>query len=350
MKGIYQWVSIVVCCLSVSVSNAQCTVTSSNGYQVRVSIIPRTVVVSTTDCPWGYNYNLSYDYSVTFSGSNIPSALYTLQTIIKCNGQNNGGYDMPLSGGTGTSMTTTNPAVSNTGAAYVYVGKPDCQHATVQTLMCNTIQVIIQGPGIPYQTISCNNNSALPVELIDYKASLTNSGVELAWSTASEQRNDRYTIYRSTDGQNWNKMATIAGAGTTTQYNGYAWTDEHPETGVNYYKLTQTDLDGTTTDQGIAAIEYVDPSASMTTVYPNPSTDGQFHIRVVSSNQSPVEVILRDQLGRIVGQATLSENDQIGSRFISQDVIRPETGAGFYIVELLQDNQLIGRHKVEAQQ
>jgi hypothetical protein len=349
-KGIVQLLSVIVFCLSGSLLNAQCTINSTNGYQVRVSIVPKTVVVSSADCPWGYNYNLTYDYNVTFTGSNIPSALYTLQTIIRCNGQDNGGYTMPLSGGNGSSTTTTNPFIGNTGAAYVYAGKPDCQHATVQTLMCNNIKVIIEGPGIPHQTISCNNSAVLPVELIDYKASLTNSGVELAWSTASEERNDFFTVFRSTDGQSWTKAATIDGAGTSTQYNGYVWVDEKPEMGVNYYKLTQTDLDGTTTEQGIAAMEYVDPSASMTTIYPNPSADGRFNIRVISSNQSPVEVIIRDQLGRLAGQTTLSEKGDFGNRFILQDVIQAETGPGFYIVELYQDNQLIGRHKVEAQQ
>jgi hypothetical protein len=349
MKGIYRLFLPLACSLLVAAANAQCVISSSNGYQVRVSITPRTVVVSSTDCPWGYNYNLTYDYDVTFTGSNIPSALYTLQTLIKCNGQVNGGYTMPLTGGSGTSTTTTNPAIPHTGTAYSYGSNPDCQHATVQTLHCNQIQLIIQGPGINYQTVSCNyTGGALPVELIDYTAGLSGNGVALNWSTASELRNDHFTVYKSADGQNWTKAATIAGAGTTTSYNSYVWTDETPGTGFNYYKLTQTDLDGTTTEQGIAAVEYIRPDESMTTVYPNPSLDGRFNVRVVSRTKSPVQVVLRDQLGRIVGETTLAETDTFGNRYILQDVVTAEAGSGFYIVEIVQDNELIGRHKVEA--
>jgi hypothetical protein len=349
MKKFYRLFLTLAFFLITYVSSAQCVIPSTNGYQVNVTIIPKTVVVSSTDCPWGYNYNLTYEYRVTFTGINIPSALYTLQTLIKCNGQVNGGYTMPLSGGLGTSTTTTNPAIPHTGTAYSYGSNPDCLHATVQTLHCNQIQVVIAGPGIPSQTVNCNyTGSVLPVELVDYTAALTNDGVELNWSTASELRNDYFTIYKSADGQNWTKVAKIAGAGTTTSYNSYAWIDESPETGINYYKLTQTDLDGTIAEQGIAGVEYVSPEESMTTVYPNPSLDGAFHIRVVTSNQSPVQVILRDQLGRIAGQTTLAETDKFGKRFISQDIVRTESGSGFYIVEILQDNELIGRHKVEV--
>lgn len=338
--------------LSAFASQAQCTISSSNGYQVKVTIIPKSVQVTSSDCQWSYNYNLTYEYSVVFIGANAPSALYTLQTIIYCNnGQANGGYTMPLTGGHGTSTTTTNPSISNNGTAGQYAPRPNCQQASVQTLNCNNISVMIEGSGIPLQTVSCNyTGNTLPVELIDYKGEATDAGVTLNWSTASETRNDHFTVYRSPDGTSWEELTQIEGGGTKTGYSAYEWTDTNPLDGMNYYKLTQTDLDGTVHDQGIAAIEYLRDDAAATTIYPNPSTTGAFNVRVISRTQSPVEVILRDQLGRIAGRTVLSETDAIGNRFILQDVVSTENGNGFYIAEIIQDNVLLGRHKVEVQQ
>jgi hypothetical protein len=332
-------------------SGAQCVINSTNGYQVNAKIVPKTVQVSTNDCQWGYNYNLTYDYDVSFSGPNIPSSLYTLQTIIYCNGgQANGGYTMPLTGGVGTSTTTTNPWISNNGTPYQFAPRPSCGQATVQTLSCNSIVLIIHGPGISYQTVACNfTGTVMPVELIDYTGEQTDNGVQLNWSTASETRNDHFTVYRSADAQSWTEMKQIAGAGTKEGYSAYSWTDDAPLTGTNYYRLTQTDVDGNVRDQGIAAIEYIRNDEAATSIYPNPSTTGSFNVRVISRTKSPVEVVLRDQLGRIAGQATLSETDELGNRFILQDVVSTESGNGFYIAEIIQDNILLGRHKVEVQ-
>lgn len=349
MKRLTQFLFVTVFTLTTFTSFSQCVISSTNGYQVHVTIVPKSVVVSAADCPWGYNYNIGLDYQVSFTGSNIPSALYTLQTTINCGGQSNSFYSLPLNGGNGSGTTTTNPFVANSRAAYQYSGRPDCTHATVQTLSCNSISLLIDGPGISLQTVSCSyTGGMLPVELIDYKGTAITSGVELAWSTASELRNQFYKVYKSTDGENWTETAKISGAGTTTSYNAYAWQDGHPQTGINYYKLTQTDIDGITKDLGIVGVEYINKDASLTSVFPNPSTTGEFNVRVVSGSQSPVEITLRDQMGRVVEQATITESNSFGNSFILQNAMKPMDGQAFYFVEIYQDNALIGREKVEV--
>jgi len=328
-------------------SNAQCTVVSTNGYVVQVTIVPKTVVVSSTDCPNGYNYNLTYSYNVTFTGVNIPSSLYTLQTLISCNGQINGGYTMPLSGGSGISTTTTNPYIPNSGAAYNYVGHPDCGHATVQTLNCNNISVIIQGPGINYQTVNCNySGNPLPVELVDYQGEITPKGVELKWATASEMNNNYFTITRSNNGSDWTELTQVKGSGTTSSYNAYSYTDESPVNGVNYYKLTQTDENGHSKDQGIASIEYFSENSSLTSVFPNPATGGNCTVRILSSSDEVLNIIVKDELGRIVSTRDITQLEKSGSRYITQEQIELPAQKQLYFVEILQNGVSIGRHKV----
>lgn len=342
------FITILFLTLSGSTS-AQCTINSSNGYQVNVTIIPKNIVVSSTDCPWGYNYNVQLDYTVTFTGSNIPSGLYTLQTTITCNNQANSFYGLPLSGGSGTGTTTTNPFIGNDGAAYQYTTHPDCQHATVQNLNCNAISVYIHGPGIPAQTVSCNYPiGSLPVELIDYTAKLEGGKVQLKWSTASESRNDYFTVYRSRDLEEWEIVAKVDGAGTTTQYSAYEINDAHPYEGIVYYKLTQTDMDGTTLAKGIATVDNVTANNAFSRIYPNPSATGEMHVSAIVADDAQVTILLRDELGRVISESAAVPERNGGANATVNQLLNTNGATGFFLVELYQDGHLLGRHKAQV--
>jgi hypothetical protein len=89
--------------------------------------------------------------------------------------------------------------------------------------------------------------STLPIELVSFEAKPTiYNTVDLTWVTASELNNDFFTIERSIDGLNWEIVDTLSGAGTTNQENNYKLTDKRPHFGLSYYRLKQTDFDGTT--------------------------------------------------------------------------------------------------------
>lgn len=65
-------------------AKGQISVVSSNGYSVNIVVKPKSIVPSSNNCQWGYNYNVNIDYAVTFSGNNAPNAVYTLQGNIGC--------------------------------------------------------------------------------------------------------------------------------------------------------------------------------------------------------------------------------------------------------------------------
>jgi len=84
----------------------------------------------------------------------------------------------------------------------------------------------------------------LPVEFIDFEGSCIEKGNEFEWSTASERNNQFFELSRSEDATNWEVIDTIISKGNSTTGAYYNYTFENTRTGLNYFKLSQTDMDG----------------------------------------------------------------------------------------------------------
>ncbi len=87
--------------------------------------------------------------------------------------------------------------------------------------------------------------TTLPVELLYFTEKCKTNGTDLSWATQTEVNNDYFTIEQSTNNQNWKKITTIKGSGTSYAINEYSY--HYPEIRNDaYYRLSQTDYDGKT--------------------------------------------------------------------------------------------------------
>src|SRR5690554_3697278 len=203
------------------------------------------------NCPWGYNFNVLFDYSIkcyNINGIEVGfNQINTLQGMFYCDDKSSF-FDLPNQLSEGSGKTVGN----------ILVGDTMCNSATVENLICNQVKFEVQMKG--YNNDNINNitvsaSSSLPIELITFDAYKKDREVELIWKTASELNNDYFTIERSADGFVWENLQTIQGAGNSTQVLDYAWTDLSPYAGISYYRLKQTDYDGTTEVFNIVSVE-----------------------------------------------------------------------------------------------
>ena len=114
-----------------------------------------------------------------------------------------------------------------------------------------------------------------PVELISFTASLKDGKVVLEWSSATETNNSGFSIERSLssseDVRNWKSIGFVAGNGTTEQQHHYSFTDTEDLSGKYYYRLKQTDYNGTITYSDIVEVSINIPSTfTLEQNYPNP--------------------------------------------------------------------------------
>ncbi|UOR04976.1 T9SS type A sorting domain-containing protein [Hymenobacter aerilatus] len=133
--------------------------------------------------------------------------------------------------------------------------------------------------------VSSNPGTVLPVELVAFSAQRTGAAVTAAWATASEKNNDYFTVERSLDGVQFVAVGKIAGAGSSTTRHQYTFVDQEAPATLAYYRLRQTDLDGTTAYSTVVTVGALRSAAGNWAVVPNPG-NGLFQLR------TPVDVTL----------------------------------------------------------
>jgi len=129
-------------------------------------------------------------------------------------------------------------------------------------------------------------NISLPIELLSFEAKYISNSVLLTWETATEINNDYFNVERSYDGENFATIATIKGAGNSNKTISYSFEDKDMSKSTCYYRLKQTDNDGTFTYSKIEVISF-NEDANPLEIYPNPN-QGKFIIKG------------RDNIGQII--------------------------------------------------
>lgn len=144
--------------------------------------------------------------------------------------------------------------------------------------------------------------AGLPIELLSLEANpIENSYITVDWVTAVEVDNAGFELLRSTDGENFERIAWVDGSGSTTLETAYSFDDwdVKPNT-VYYYRLNQTDFDGTTTMSYIVSASItVGDVFSISEFIPNPTLDNT-HIDITTGDAKHIEVTVYNTLGQII--------------------------------------------------
>lgn len=148
-------------------------------------------------------------------------------------------------------------------------------------LTSNTELEVIRGNNssatmnVPYQVVNFANFSCppLPVELTSFKAAaLSSEEVSLDWQTATEKNNDFFLVQRSDNGNRWETLGKLDGAGNSNSPKTYRWSDHAPLEGSSYYRLKQVDFNGQFDFSDVRSIR-IYGDVSRLQAYPNPTAD-----------------------------------------------------------------------------
>lgn len=99
-------------------------------------------------------------------------------------------------------------------------------------------------------------STTLAVELSDFSCHQAERSIEIKWRTESEVNSDYFVLEKSEDGMQFQPFIQTKAQGNTSSPTDYIISDNSPVTGVNYYRLTEVDMDGERKTYDITACDF----------------------------------------------------------------------------------------------
>jgi len=204
----------------------------------------------TTNCSGNYSNNQNTTYtSPTIDAGCVNASTLAIQFFISGNGESN--YDFlfmeySLNGGT----TWINPygvgvgLSGNAGAGLIWTLPTIPTSNTFRFRFRFTSDPSVRASGYRITNFQILCNVVLPIELLSFTGKNLNNCNYIEWSTASEINNDYFTLEKSTDWENWKTINSQSGQLNTTKTHFYNYIDSNYSDTLNYYRLSQTDFDG----------------------------------------------------------------------------------------------------------
>jgi len=185
----------------------------------------------------------------------------------------------------------------------------------------------------------------LPVTLIAYSGEAAPNGNILKWSTASELYNDHFTLYSSTDGSEFTEIAVIDGSGTTYSSTSYSYNDKTAvNNAVTYYRLEQSDFDGTTENLGLVSIERnVETVFNISSLQPIPVISNLELIFTTQDEMTDVNVSVFDVIGRVVNDWTVDAQEGVNTFNVEVN----DLNSGVYFIAIKQNENVVTKRFIK---
>ena len=177
--------------------------------------------------------------------------------------------------------------------------------------------------------ISQPEDTALPLKLLSFTATLINDKVNLNWATTNEVSTNSFIVETSVDGTNWSDIATEA-AKNNKSTNQYSLSDILPQDGTNYYRLKMVDADGSFTYSQVQSVQLIS-KIEIFSLAPNPAESQTTLLFDNDIKQASVTVF--NILGRVV--ATKQVNLQGNKSCQIETALLP---SGVYIIRVNSNN------------
>lgn len=183
-------------------------------------------------------------------------------------------------------------------------------------------------------------STQLPSVLLSFDAIINDKQVELTWSSNTENTNNFFTIEKSKDAVNFEEVTSIKGFGNYSSLINYFDIDLAPYSGISYYRLKQTDVNGVVLSSRLVSVNYKFGSDGLV-VYPNANEENLTNI--MGSENKEVLVVLRNEKGlETYSKVIIDKKNTV--IFSPDDVNKLDNGV--YLVVASSDNKLYSQRVI----
>jgi len=212
---------------------------------------------------------------------------------------------------------------------------------TTQSIAGNVLTVVRTGlTSFSDFAVAKHDAFPLPIELLYFTAEKLDESILLKWATASEINNDYFTIERSSDLKNGIEIAKISGAGDSRTICNYYFEDNQPLRGINYYRLKQTDFDGSYDYSKWVAVDNNMSSGVLKILYLHQDND-LVALGIEAKPESLLQIQAVDIFGRIIYNTTLRADQT----FVNY-TFKPQQLSGKMIIIRVSDTETTETRKM----
>jgi hypothetical protein len=223
---------------------------------------------------------------------------------------NYAGVDVTL-----TNITSSPYILTVSDPGLYYLTFVEDNNSTAGQVICDSVNITVLD-----STITPCSIITLPAEFGQFNAEvIDNSSVHCSWNTYSELNNNFFTVQRSIDVKTWEGVAIISGVGNSTELIEYASYDLNPYFETSYYRIKQTDIDGS---WGYSNTRPVRIQNTTISIYPNPSFD---HLTI----NGPTREISSFKIFNMLGQELNYSISSIDENEIHIDISGLKSGLYF---------------------
>lgn len=194
------------------------------------------------------------------------------------------------------------------------------------TIGNNTVFMAGQVTGPQIASSSTGNGfsgfNPLPVKFVGFTVTRKSNDVLVQWSTSQEVNADMFTVERSVDGVNWTTIAYVAAIGNSSAINNYSFTDKNLNAKTIYYRVKETDFDGSFVYTDIKSIK----AEAVTSSIGIASVQNKVLLQFPKEIKGTVTVRFVSLNGQVVDQQTI--NNPVGQVVLNSKV------TGNYIISL----------------
>jgi hypothetical protein len=192
--------------------------------------------------------------------------------------------------------------------------------------------------------VKLNQSGSLPITLGNAKAYEKNTGVQVEWSTLTENEVERFDIETSQTGQQFFKVGSVKAKGNSGTVLNYNFFNPNPLSGAHFYRLKVVDKSGEITYSSLMKINLRKASLELS-VYPNPIIGNTFGIQLKNLPKGSYVISLTNKLGQqILSKAiehkggSLTENIEPSQTLLKGSYHLKLTGEGINVVSQVIKN------------
>ena len=171
----------------------------------------------------------------------------------------------------------------------------------------------------------------LPVTFLNFDGILEDNKALLTWRTATELNNKGFEVERSYDGQTFAGIGFVQGHGNSSVVNTYDYTDIKVQSGYNFYRLKQMDIDGNFIYSSTIRLDFKNFAWS---ILGNPVTASSWvQVQLAKTSKVALQIITSD--GRLL--QTINKGSLSAGTY-SIPLSLGNVASGIYVVRLIVDN------------